>query len=126
MKRTKTMEDAQRTAIFSNLSRNFLPPMSVTQDRSSESEEGMVLQAKLPRIETLHSYPASLVDELHRILDAGAPARPDSHRKDFYEIEGDEDVFYVHMSPVNGRVLLLAVWKRSDLPELMSANIQAA
>lgn len=86
----------------------------------------MVLQAKLARIETLHSYPASLVEELDRILTAGAPARADSHRKDFYEVEGDEEVFYIHVSPMNGRVLLLAVWKRSDLPELMTHIAQVA
>lgn len=80
----------------------------------------MVLQAKLHKIETLHSYPAHLVEELDRILSAGAPARPDSRRKDFYEVEGDEEVFYVHMSPVSGRVLLLAVWRKSELPGLMT------
>jgi len=52
-------------------------PQSVTQARSIESEEGMVLQARDPKIEALHSYPASLVEELDRILNAGAPARED-------------------------------------------------
>jgi hypothetical protein len=112
-----------------NYYRDFMKlfaPQSVIQGRSIESEEGMVLQAKEPRIEALHSYPASLVEELDRILNAGAPAREDPRRKDFFELESDAEVFYVHVSPMNGRILLLGVWAKSDLPHLMSDAARAA
>ena len=99
---------------------------SVTQGSGFESEEGMVLQSKDPRIEALHTYPPSLVEELDRILNAGAPAHEDPRRKDFYEIESETEVFYVHMSPMNGRVLLLGVWAKSDLPQLMADAARAA
>lgn len=99
---------------------------SVTEGSRSESEEGMVLQSKDPKIEALHTYPPSLVEELDRILNAGAPAHEDPRRKNFYEIESETEVFYVHMSPMNGRVLLLGVWAKSDLPQLMADAARAA
>jgi hypothetical protein len=80
----------------------------------SESEGVMVLQlAATPRIETLRGYPAPTIDTLSHLLLYGVPARPDPRRKDFYELESDSEVFYVHISPVNGRVLLIGVWHRA-------------
>lgn len=63
-----------------------------------------------PTIEDLRNHPADTVERLRQLLATGAPARPDPRRKDFFELENDSQVFYIHISPVNGRVLLLATW----------------
>lgn len=63
-------------------------------------------------IENLRNYPAEVVDELRRLLASDAPARPDPHRADFYELEGPTRVFYVHVSAAIESVLLLGIWPR--------------
>jgi hypothetical protein len=45
------------------------------------------------------------------LLASGAPAHPDPHRVGFYEVQNHSQVFYIHVSPVNGKVLLLATWR---------------
>jgi len=64
-------------------------------------------------IENLRNYPAEVVDELRRLLASDAPARPDPHRADFYELDGPTRVFYVHVSAAIGSVLLLGTWPRA-------------
>ena len=34
-------------------------------------------------------------------------------RKDFYEVEGGSEVYYIHVSPVTGIIYLLAVWQNA-------------
>ncbi len=65
-------------------------------------------------IEDLHPHGPELVGELRRLLAAGAQARPDARRKDFYEVLNHERVFYIHLRP-NGRVWLLAVWPKAEM-----------
>jgi hypothetical protein len=78
------------------------------KERSEMSE-----QQKQPLdIENLRNYPAEVVEELRRLLASDAPARPDPHRADFYELDGPTRVFYVHVSPAIGSVLLLGIWPR--------------
>ena len=55
--------------------------------------------------------PESMV-RLHHLLATGVSARPDANRSDFFEIEDGDQVFYIHLSPVTGRVILLATWTR--------------
>lgn len=87
----------------------------------------MVLRLdKAPNIENLRNYPAEIVETLRRLLASGAPARPDPRRKDFYELESDSRVFYIHISPVNGKVLLLATWVNKDEPAAVAGSTQAA
>lgn len=77
----------------------------------------MVVQlSKVPKIEALRPYPARTMDQLARLLATGAPARPDPRRANFFELESDSQIFYVHISPASGRVLLIGVWQRSPLP----------
>jgi hypothetical protein len=74
----------------------------------------MVLQLEnAPRMETLRSYPAGTLDRLSQLLAMGAPARRDPRRDCFYEVESNSEVFYVHISPDNGRVLLIGIWSKS-------------
>jgi hypothetical protein len=76
----------------------------------------MVLQLeRMPKVEALRSYPAGTLDRLAQLLAMGAPAQPDPRRECFYEVESDSEVFYVHISPGNGRVLLIGIWPKSSL-----------
>ncbi len=69
-----------------------------------------------PKIENLRNYPAEMVEQLRELLISGAPAKLDAHRKDFYEVENCSQVFYVHVSPGNGTVMLLAIWQKDAQP----------
>jgi hypothetical protein len=64
------------------------------------------------RIETARSHSPETQERLRQLLDSGAPAHPDPKRPDFFEIEDDTQVFYVHLVKASGRVTLLAVWDR--------------
>ncbi len=77
---------------------------------------------KAPLIDNLRKYPAGTVEKLRSLLTAGAEARPDPHRKNFYDVENGSEMFYIHIAP-NGKVLLLAKWpqQRSEAPEAGAA-----
>jgi hypothetical protein len=62
------------------------------------------------KIEDLRNHPAELVMRLRTLLTNGAELNPDPRHPGFHEIESDEHVFYVHISPYTGKVLLLATW----------------
>jgi len=64
-----------------------------------------------PIIENPRHHPREAVEELRRLLTQGAPAAADTHRKDFYEVEDSDRVFYVHLTP-NGNIWLLAIWPK--------------
>jgi len=82
----------------------------------------MVLRlAQRPIIEDLRNHSAETVENLRELLASGAPAHPDPHRAGFYEVQNHSQVFYIHVSPVNGKVLLLATW-RKDSEASRSAN----
>ena len=73
----------------------------------------MVLRlTESPKIENLGKYPEENIVCLRALLAAGAQARLDPHRKDFYEVENGASVFYIHISPSSGKVQLLAVWPK--------------
>jgi hypothetical protein len=49
-------------------------------------------------------------------LASGASTIADPKRRGFYEIESDSVVYYIHLSPVTGKVLLLATWQNEGVP----------
>ncbi|HKS95607.1 MAG TPA: hypothetical protein VJV74_05670 [Terriglobia bacterium] len=61
-------------------------------------------------IENLRHYPSDVVEKLRGLLVAGVNARPDPRRKGFYDVEDGARVFFIHISPVSGNVMLLATW----------------
>jgi hypothetical protein len=65
-----------------------------------------------PTIDNLRNYPSEVVDQLGTLLAEGVKARPDPRRKHFYELEHAVHTFFVHVSPLSGRVMLLAKWER--------------
>ncbi len=73
-------------------------------------------------IEDLRNHPAETVEKLRELLSADVPTQPDPRRKDFYEIEDGSRVFYIHISPLNGKVLLLATWSKDEKPEATMAT----
>jgi len=71
----------------------------------------MVLQMnERTRIEDPREYGANIVNDLRSLLTAGGCAQRDPHRENFYEIENGGNAFYIHVSPINGDVVLLAKW----------------
>ena len=76
----------------------------------------MVLQLEnMPKVEALRRYPEGTLDRLAQLLAMGVSAKADPRRDCFYEVESDSEVFYVHISPVNGRVLLIGIWPKSAI-----------
>jgi len=65
-----------------------------------------------PRIEDPRHHPPETVFALRHILSSGATIHPDPKRRGFYEVHGNGLVYYIHVSPRNGNVLLLATWPR--------------
>ena len=71
----------------------------------------MVLQMdERMRIEDPREYGADIVNDLRSLLAAGGCAQCDPHRENFYELENGSHAFYIHVSPINGDVVLLAKW----------------
>lgn len=62
------------------------------------------------QIENLRNHPARAVNELRDLLSSGATLVPDPKRSGFYELHDESTVYYIHVSPVTGKVILLATW----------------
>jgi len=52
-----------------------------------------------------------MVEALRNALVAGVIAAADPRRKNFYDLEAGDSIFYIHVSPT-GTVLLLACWRK--------------
>jgi hypothetical protein len=73
----------------------------------------MFLQMKqLPGVDNLRNYPAENIKELEELLLSGGPALPDPKRKGFYDLETHKRTFFIQISSITGRVVLLATWVR--------------
>lgn len=73
------------------------------------------------KIEDLRHHPAEVVEKLQALLAAGAVAHEDPHRDSFYEIESNGRVYYICVSPVTGKVLLLGTWLASEASSSQAA-----
>ena len=62
------------------------------------------------KIEDPRGHSPETVRRLRQALTYGAPATPDARRPGFFEIQADDQVFYIHVSPLTQRVTLLATW----------------
>jgi len=65
-------------------------------------------------IEDLRHHPLEIVEKLRDVLASGAVAHEDPHRDSFYEIESKGRVFYICVSPITRKVLLLGTWMNGD------------
>jgi hypothetical protein len=87
----------------------------------------MVLQMnERSRIEDPRNYGADVVNDLRNLLTVGGPAQRDPHRENFFEIENSGHTFYIHISPINGDVMLLARWLSSPQDTCIAAAHVAA
>jgi hypothetical protein len=64
------------------------------------------------RIENPRKYEPGAVENLRQLLKVGIPVQHDPHRENFYEIESNDETYYIHVSPISGNVILLAKWLR--------------
>ena len=79
-----------------------------------------------PLVEDLRNHSPEQLAELRLLLSAGASTRPDPRRPGFFEIEGQSSVFYVFKYPTGVKVLLLGVWDRDPIAELVACACPAA
>jgi hypothetical protein len=77
-------------------------------------------------IENPRHHTQECVDTLRRLLAGGARVECDPKRPDFYEVESGSDVYYIHVSPVTGNILLLAAWPKDGVPGEEVRATQAA
>jgi hypothetical protein len=85
--------------------------------------DGITHFAQAAKIEDPRGHSAETLQRLRQALTSGAPASPDERRPGFFEVQADDQVFYVHISPVTHRVILLATWAHEpQLPELEVAS----
>jgi hypothetical protein len=73
----------------------------------------MLLRMKqLPGVDNLRNYPEEIIKGLEELLLSGGSALPDPKRKGFYDLENHERTFFIQISSITGRVVLLATWLR--------------
>ncbi len=68
------------------------------------------------QIEDVGNHPSKAVADLRCLLAGGASKIADPKRSGFYEIESDSTVYYIHVSPATGKILLLATWQNEGVP----------
>jgi hypothetical protein len=74
----------------------------------------MFLRLKeLAGVDNLQNHPAEIIRELEELLLSGGLALPDPKRLGFYDLKNQERTFFINISSVTGRVMLLATWLRT-------------
>jgi hypothetical protein len=86
----------------------------------------MTFTKHAPILEDLRNHSQEQIAELRSLLAAGVPSRPDPRRPGFYEVDGDDSVFYVFKYPTGTKVLLIGVWMRDRVAELAACSCTAA
>jgi hypothetical protein len=82
---------------------------------------------KLPPIlEDLRNHSAEEMAELRTLLSVGADMRPDPRRPGFFEVSGMDRVYYIFKYPNGSKILLLGVWDRDPVAELVACSCPAA
>jgi hypothetical protein len=75
-------------------------------------------------IEDLGHHPKETLHGLRSCLAGQVSLVQDPKRQDLFEVQGCSRVYYIHVSPVSGRISLLASWPSE--PVLGSHTHQAA
>lgn len=86
----------------------------------------MNISKQPPILEDLRNHSQEELAELRVLLSIGAPSRPDARRPGFYEISGVDRVYYIFKYPNGSKVLLLGVWDRDPVAELVACSCPAA
>ena len=79
-----------------------------------------------PLLEDLRNHSQDQILELRTLLSMAAPLRADARRPGFFEVDGDSNVFYIFKYPTGTKVLLLGVWDRDPVAELVACSCPAA
>lgn len=86
----------------------------------------MPITKQAPLLEDLRNHSQEQVAELRQLLTVGARSRPDPRRPGFYEVEGRGYTYYVFKYPSGTKVLLIAVWERDPVAEMVACSCPAA
>jgi hypothetical protein len=81
---------------------------------------------RTPLVEDLHNHTQEQIAELRQLLASCAPAHPDPRRPGFFEVAGQDSVFYIFKYPTGAKVLLLGIWERDRVAELATLSSIAA
>ncbi|HZP34810.1 MAG TPA: hypothetical protein VFB23_15755 [Candidatus Acidoferrales bacterium] len=73
------------------------------------------------QIEDPRGHSRDTLRHLREALISRAPAVPDSRRPNFFEVQADEHVFYIHISPLSRKITLLATWSPEPVEAIQSA-----
>ena len=79
---------------------------------------------RLPGVDNLRNYPAEVIKELEELLLSGGSALPDPKRKGFYDLENHERTFFIQISSITGKVVLLATWRKAFLRRLDAGSYE--
>ncbi len=86
----------------------------------------ITVQKQPPLVEDLRNHTQEQIAELRELLTVGAPSRPDPRRPGFYEVQGLSNTYYVFKYPTGRKVLLLGVWERDPVAEMVACSCPAA
>jgi hypothetical protein len=79
---------------------------------------------RLPGVENPRNYPAEIIKELEELLLWGGSALADPKRKGFYDIDNYERTFFIQISSITGKVVLLATWRKSAFRRLDAGSYE--
>jgi len=99
---------------------SVLPDVIVVRVRQREGSMILKINGSF-RIGNLRRYPSETVEALRSALLTGVIAAADPHRKNFYDLEAGDNIFYIHLSPT-GTVLFLACWRREPAQRTIPAQ----
>jgi hypothetical protein len=86
----------------------------------------MNISKQPPILEDLRNHSQEELEELRALLNIGAPSRPDPRRPGFFEVSGVDRVYYIFKYPNGSKVLLLGVWDRDPVAEMVACSCPAA
>jgi hypothetical protein len=86
----------------------------------------MNISKQPPILEDLRNHSQEEIAELRVLLNSGAPSRPDPRRPGFFEVSGVDRVYYIFKYPNGSKVLLLGVWDRDPVAEMVACSRPAA
>jgi hypothetical protein len=80
----------------------------------------------LSSVVNARSYPIEIIRELDQLLHEGSSASPDPRRKNFYDLKSPERTFFIHISPLDGQVVLIAAWIHASREVELRAEPEAS
>jgi len=86
----------------------------------------MNISKQPPILEDLRNHSQEEIAELRMLLGTAAPSRPDPRRPGFFEVTGEDRVYYIFKYPSGSKVLLLGVWQRDPVAEAVAYSCPAA